>query len=114
MNQENNINLAKDNKQLGKTKLSFASLILTILQVVMPMITSFIEPLSFLGQLPYIIVALILAIISKCKYNDKLSLVMIVVDAVLIGMGIIFLMLALLFFAAAIESIISGCTDMSA
>ena len=36
MNQENNSNIAKDNIQLGKTKLSFAFLILTILQVVMP------------------------------------------------------------------------------
>ena len=114
MNQENNINLSINNIQLGKTKLSLASLILTILQVVMPLLASFVKPLSFLGQLPYIIIALILAIISKCKYNDKLSLVMIVIDAVLIGVVVIVLMLAIICFAAAIEAIIAGCDGKSA
>ena len=114
MKQENNLNIAKDNIKLAKTKLSFASLILTILQFVIPFITSSVEQLSFLRKLPYVLVALILAIISKCKYNDKLSLTMIIIDSVLIGVTIILGILSILFFAAAIESIINGCSGFSA
>lgn len=111
MNQENNINLTQDNRQLSKTNLSFSSLILTILQIVMSSIP-LPNSLSFLGQLPYITVALILAIISKCKYNDKLSLVMIIVDAVLIGISIIVFLIAILFVLVTIESIATGCSGV--
>ncbi len=114
MNQEKNINLEKTSTRLAKTNLSLISLILTILQFVVPLITYFIDSLSFLGKIPYVIISLILAIISRCKYADKLSLIMIITDAVIIGMEIIFLILMVLFFAIAIDSIITGCTSISA
>lgn len=114
MKQENNSNKTKDNIKLAKTKLSVASLILTILQAVMPLIASYIKQLNFLGNLPYVLAALILAIISKCKYNDKLSLIMIIVDAVLIGVIIMLIILSFLIFAAAINSIMNGCSGESA
>lgn len=113
-NNNNNINVAKHNNKISKTNLSFASLILTILQLIMPFVASLSEHLSFLGTLPYIIAALILAIISKCKYDDKLSLIMIIVDTVLIGITIVFTILAILLFASVLEALFSGCNDLSA
>ena len=80
----------------------------------MPFIASSIEQLNFLRYLPYVLVALILAIISKCKYNDKLSLIMIIIDAVLIGIIIIFIILNILIIAAAFESVINGCLGTTA
>lgn len=114
MNKEKNINLEKTSTKLAKTNLSLISLILTILQFVVPLITYFIDSLSFLEKIPYVIISLILAIISKCKYSDKLSLIMIIINAIIIGLEIIFLILMVLFFATAIDSIITGCTSISA
>ena len=62
---------------------------------------------SFVFEFPYIIVSLILAIISRVKNKDRMSLAVIIVDAIVIFIVIIFIILAAILFA----SVINSCSD---
>ncbi len=63
--------------------------------------------LLFMFEFPYIIVSLILAIISRVKNKDKMSLVLIIVDAIIIG--IVICLLAI--FAIALANLYSSCSN---
>jgi len=70
---------------------------------------------KFVLNMPYTLISLIFAIISRIKNNDKVSLVIIIVDYVIISLSIIF-MIILFFFAAylfktALGSL-DGCSNM--
>lgn len=110
MNQNNNLNTSDNGTRLANTKLSKASLILLILQFIMPILTIFLGPFKFLVSLPYLLASLVLAIISKCQYNDKLSSIMIIVDIILMVIGLILAFLVIILFASIFESMLSGCT----
>ncbi len=82
--------------------------------------------LLFIFEFPYIIVSLILAIISRAKNKDKMSLVLIIVDITVIFILIIFIVLAVILFASlinacltpnssvnsSINEIFDGCREM--
>lgn len=109
--QVQNTNIA-NNKKLGNTNLSIISLIFCILQFVATFIASEVPILDFLYNIPWLLISLILAIISRCKYKDTMSLVLIIVDSILIVLMIIGAIILLCFFASLFEMAITGCSQL--
>ena len=109
---ENNIIDEKKEKK-GYSNLSIVSLIFCILQFVLTFISSKIEFLSFLSNIPWILISLVLAIISRCIHKDTMSLIMIIIDAILIVLLIILLIALMMFFAALFETLLTGCSQLS-
>ncbi|MBQ9071589.1 MAG: zinc ribbon domain-containing protein [Bacilli bacterium] len=108
--QDNNI---VDNKKIGSTTLSILSLVFCIVQVVSIFITNTFDGLDFLTSIPWIIVSLVLAIISRCKYKDTMSLVMIIIDSVLIVLMIIGAIILFWLFISLFEVLLTGCNQLS-
>lgn len=63
--------------------------------------------LLFIFAFPYVIVSLILAIISRVRNKDKMSLALIIVDAVIIFIAICLLVI----FVIALGKIFSACFE---
>ena len=120
---ENNENkIVENNTNNSKNKipvLSWVSLGLLCMQLIgfLCMINSFLykfigSKLSIIFELPYVVASLILAIISRVKNKDKMSLILIIVDSVVIFITIVFIILAAILAAYTITSIINmfeGC-----
>jgi len=94
---------------LPYTKLSIISLICLIIQPLAASSILLSEKLAFLSMIPWTIISTVLAIVSKCKYNDKMSKVLIIINCVLFGLGIILIIVGMFIFAALIEEIAQGC-----
>ena len=63
----------------------------------------------YIFEIPYVLVSFVLAIISRVKNKDNMSLVLIIIDSVLIALSIIFLILAVILLVSIINEIIEGC-----
>ena len=63
--------------------------------------------LLFIFELPYVLVSLILAIISRIKNKDTMSLVVLIIDSVIISLAIIFVIIAVIF----IISLVNACSN---
>ena len=85
--------------RLSNTPLSLISLGCLIMQVIVLSFVKNIGILSFLTNIPWILISLVLAIISKCKNNDKLSGIMIIINIIVIILFIIWMVIGLLFFS---------------
>lgn len=110
--QVQNINI-KNNKKMGSTNLSIISLIFCILQFAATFIASEIPILEFLYNIPWVLISLVLAIISRCKYKDTMSLVLIIIDSILIILMIIGVIILLWFFSSLFEIALTGCGQLS-
>lgn len=99
-------------EKIGSSNLSIISLVFCIVQFISTFIFSNIEFLKFFSKVPWIIISLILAIISKCKYNDRLSLIMIIIDIILIVLYIILIIIFFFLFISLIESLLEGCAEI--
>lgn len=113
----NKVNIEQSIKEpkktrLGHTTLSLLSLIFCILQFVISFIASKVNFLEFLNNIPFILISLVLAIISRCIYKDTMSLVMIIIDSVLMVLMIIGIILLMIFFVAALEELATGCSQL--
>ena len=73
----------------SNSNLSIISLIFLICEIVSGIF-------GILEFVPWIYVSLTLAIISKCKYNDKMSLVVLIIDIILITLSIILAIILLI------------------
>lgn len=100
-------------KQNNPPTLSILSLIFCILQFVATFIASKINYLDFLYNIPWVVISLVLAIISRCLYKDTLSLVLIIVDVVLIVLIIIGFILLFFFLISALETMLFGCSQLA-
>ena len=109
---QNTSNNIVDKEKIGSTTLSIISLIFCVLQFVATFIASKVSYLEFLSNIPWIIISLILAIISRCKYKDTMSLVMIIIDSVLIVLMIIGVIILFWFFANLFEIALTGCSQL--
>jgi len=107
-NIERKINYNKVKEKLAKSELSLIAMYLFIANFLSYLLMGFTDLFDFLASIPWIPVSLILSIISKCKYNDKLSLVMIILNCVVIGLSIIIVILVFVFFFSLFEMLING------
>ena len=108
----NNNNNQEQNKKISHTKLSIISLCFLIAQFVMYFIGNSISALGFLCSIPWVFISLVLAIVSKCKNNDTMSLILIIIDSIVIVLGIIFTIVAVFLFASLVEATIFGCGEL--
>lgn len=95
------INETNDQKEFYST-FSISSLILTLTKCFIIIINIFLD-IGISSKYPILSAALVLAILGRKKYHDKLSLIMIIVDIILIILLVIvyiitFILLADLFF----------------
>jgi len=97
--EQHQTNKKLENTRLSNTPLSFISLGCLIMQVIVLSFIKNIGILSFLTNIPWILISLVLAIISKCKNNDKLSGIMMIIDIIGIILFIIWMIIGLLFFS---------------
>ena len=68
------------------------------------------EILEHILYFPYVFVSLIISIIGRVLNKDKLSLIVLIIDAVLIILFVIFSVIMVLFFVSAINSLVEGCS----
>lgn len=106
-NVDNNVN----NNDLQSTNLSIASLVCLIVKFVSIFI-GFASSSKWFFELPWLLASLILAIISRVKYKDKMSKVLIIVDAILMVLEIILFIIAIIFLSLLVANFIEGCREI--
>ena len=115
----------KQEQKIQKSKLSLIALTLTIIRLFISFILSRFIPnnspvFSILNNFPWIITSTILAIISRCKYKDKLSILVLIADILIIFFILLIIFVffkTLLYFGGGCVDFIqeidlSGCKDM--
>lgn len=72
----------------------------------------FASSIKWFFELPWLLASLILAIISRVKYKDKMSKVLIIVDAILMVLEIILFIIAIIFLSLLVANFIEGCREI--
>ena len=93
---------------------SLVFLIIGVLTFISGMILSSLDYsnkiLDFVLYFPYILISLIIAIVGRVMNKDKLSLIVLIVDAILIILFVIFFIVTFFFFIHVISLIVEGCS----
>ncbi|MBR6690647.1 MAG: zinc ribbon domain-containing protein [Bacilli bacterium] len=104
------LTLPKEKKnKLSHTTLSLLSLIFCAFKIAVIVLPDKLIYLSFLRNIPWILISLVLAIVSRCKYKDTMSLIMIIIDIVLIILLLIVMIIMTFFLLNLFKLITMGC-----
>ena len=112
----NNIQVNKvdsvNREQMGSTNLSIASLVCLILKFV-SLFGGLLSSSKWIMEVPWLLASLILAIISRVKYKDKMSKVLLIVDIILMVLEVILFIILIIIIVFFISNIIDkwGETD---
>lgn len=98
---DNNIN---SEKKLSKTNLSIASLVCLVISVIATP-AGYVIQIKRLYEVPWFFISLILAIISRVKYKDKMSKVLIVIHVSLFALAVIAIVCIFIFAFLIIKNI---------
>ncbi len=101
----------KDNNQTKNSSLSWISLGLLIWQIIIFIISNFVDiqntVINFIFKFPWILAALILTIVSRCIYKDSLSKYLLITEIVLIAIAIILIIIGFL----TLMTLTAGCIE---
>ena len=98
---DGNIN---NEKKLSKTNLSIASLVCLVISFIATPAGYFLQ-IKRLYEVPWFFISLILAIISRVKYKDKMSKVLIVIHVSLFALAVIAIVCIFIFAFLIIKNI---------
>lgn len=109
--EEKNFEKNQEQKKELKSNLSIIALGLLLAKLFITFILSAILPknaiINFLNNFPWIITSIILCIISRIKYKDKLSIIVLILDLIIIALTILIMAITLYFFA----TVANGCSN---
>ena len=114
--------IQKDNKKKN-SKLSWIALGFLIWQIIAPLFSNiFIVKntiINIIFEFPWILVSLILTIVSRCIYKDKLSKYLLIIELILIVIAVIFIIFYIFVFGLAVGNLfnlltwfVRGCSEI--
>ena len=107
-NSNNSIN---NDGVVEKTNLSIASLVCLGIKF-LSVFVGFISSSKWFFELPWLLISLVLAIISRVKYKDKMSKILIIVDSILLVIEIILFIIVMIILTIFVSEMIEGCNGI--
>lgn len=107
-NSNNSIN---SNGLVEKTNLSIASLVCLGIKF-LSIFVGFVSSSKWFFELPWLLISLVLAIISRVKYKDKMSKILIIVDSILLVIEIILFIIIMIILSIFISEVVGGCNGI--
>ena len=99
------------------TKLSIAALICLVISFTAPPL-GYYTSIKLLYEIPWFLISLVLTVISKVRYKDRMSKVLLIIELIIIGVSVVLIIVSLIFLAMIFKmlfnAIENGGCDVSA